>query len=156
MESQYMKQATFTVEFTSHCLASGNADVAKNYDTFHHTSDGSIIFSQSWFYSAFDRAIRSLRVSGVKPGDICMKLNVKAPVEVYTRRYSVDKFRTHEAIMPGTKVTFKALVEDHVTQSILDQILQHVGDYVGISPYGFKLGYGKFNLLGVEVESSEK
>ena len=57
--------------------------------------------------------------------------------------------------MPATKVTFEAVVADHVTESSLATILDRMGKFVGLSPYGYRLGYGKFNVVSVEVAPSD-
>lgn len=149
-----MKNATFTVEFITHCLAIGAKD-GKDYDSFARSTSGDLIFQQSWFYSTFEKAIHMSKMRNVRPGDIQVELLVNAPVEVYNRKYAPHKSRRHEAILPGTKVTFKAVVEDCVTESVLRELLRYVGSFVGLSPYGYNLGFGKFSVVSVEVQSSE-
>ena len=56
--------------------------------------------------------------------------------------------------MPGTKVTFEALVDDLVTESALRNILTRVGRFIGLSPYGHKLGYGMFHLIDLKIQKS--
>ena len=148
-----MKLAKFTVEFLRHVLA--NDTVESKRDVFQHAGDGSLVFKQSWWYSAFSAALPGTGLRGIKPGHICMDLIVDAKTQRYYRHYGKGQVRVHEAIMPGTKVTFQALVEDHVTESALRTLLDRVGRFVGLSPYGHKLGYGKFLLVTVEVGASE-
>ena len=57
--------------------------------------------------------------------------------------------------MPGAKVEFNAVIADHVTLSNLQAILERMGTYVGLSPYGHRLGYGHFKVLSVDVQASE-
>jgi len=149
-----MKNAKFAVEFITHCLAIGAKD-GKDYDSFARDSSGSLIFQQSWFYSTFEKAIKMARMRNIRPGDIQVDLRVSAPVEVYNRRYAPNKSRKHEAIMPGAKVEFNAIVDDNVTESVLRELLRYVGSFVGMSPYGYNLGFGKFSVISVEVQSSE-
>lgn len=149
-----MKETQFVLEFTSHVLAnSTNSDGKK--DMFQRDSDNKLIFQQSWWYSAFTKAIELAHLRGVKPGDISMDLTVDAPTQLYNRRYGDSKVRTHESIVPGTAVTFNAVVSDHVTESVLRLILEKMGTFVGLSPYGFRLGYGKFKVRSVTVTPSE-
>ena len=159
-----MKDATFTLEFTKHVLANSvgpgptvdrTSDGEMTKDRFERDSEDRLIWQQPWWYSAFTRAIQLAKVRGVKAADICMDLAVKAPTALYPRHWGEGRVRTHEAIMPGTKVTFNAMVSDHVTTSILEEILKKMGQYVGLSPYGFRLGYGRFNVVEVEVEPSD-
>jgi hypothetical protein len=152
-----MKDAKFTLEFTKHVLANSIGPDGKR-DRFERDSDNRLIWQQGWWYSAFARAIQLAKIRGVKPADICMDLSVQADTDLYPRRWierGQSRIRTHEAIMPGTKVTFEAMVADHVTTSILEDILKRMGQYVGLSPYGYRLGFGRFHVVDVEVEPSD-
>ena len=149
-----MKDAKFVLEFSTHVLANGTGPNGER-DHFQRDSHKKLIFQQSWFYSAFSRAIEMTGIRGLKAGDINMDLAVNAETEIYKRRYGDNRFRTHEAIMPGTQVTFVAVVADHITQSALQNILERMGSFVGLSPYGYRLGYGKFNVVSVEIAPSD-
>lgn len=150
-----MKNATFEVEFIRHVLANGRGPNGER-DVFERTSDNSLIFYQTWWYSAFAKALDGSAVRGIKPGDISVDLVVAAPTAKWNRHYGEDKSRLHEAIMPGTRVTFRAEVSDKVTESNLTEILERMGRFVGISPYGHNLGYGRFKVVKVSVEPSRK
>jgi hypothetical protein len=147
-----MKDATFTIEFITHCLASGKIENA--HDEFRKDSEGNLVWQQSWWYSALTQAINLSSIRGVRPADLNINPIVEAETELFKRKYGADKFRTHEAILPGTRVTFEAVVADHITESVLENILERAGKYVGLSPYGFNLGYGKFNTIEVNVAPS--
>ena len=149
-----MKDVKFTLEFTTHVLANGTGPTGEK-DCFQRDNEKNLVWQQAWWYSAFAQAIDLARIKGIKPGDIHMNLSVKADTEVYKRRYGENKFRTHEAILPGSRVTFEAVVADHVTESSLHLILERMGKYIGLSPYGYRLGFGKFNVVKVEVAPSE-
>jgi len=149
-----MKDASWTVEFNTHVLANGIGPKGER-DHFQRDNLNNLIWQQSWWYSAFTQAIELAHMHRIKAADIHMNLAVKATTDLYRRRYGDDKFRIHEAIMPGTRVTFEAVVADHVTKSNLEAILDKMGKYVGLSPYGYRLGFGKFNVCSVEVASSD-
>ena len=149
-----MKDVKFTVEFTQHVLANSTGADGKR-DVFQRDSHKRLIFQQSWWYSAFKRAMEMEHIRSLKPGDISMDLCVEAPTQFFDRRYGRGEVRTHEAIMPGTRVTFHAVVDDGVTESTLRRILERMGRFVGLSPYGHKLGYGHFELLELVVAPSE-
>jgi len=149
-----MKDCTFELEFTSHVLANGGQ--GGNEDKFQRDSDNHIVFQQPWFHSAFTAGISLARIKGVKASDIQVDLTFSAPTETFSRKYGEhNNFRRHEAIMPGTKVKFEAVVADHITEKTLRDVLTKVGKFVGLSPYGFKLGYGKFNVVDVHVGPSD-
>lgn len=149
-----MKDVSFTLEFTRHVLANSNTPGGDPCN-FQRDSRDNLIWQQSWWYSAFSKAIEMEGMRGVKAGDIHMDLSVQAPTEMYRRKYGRDKCRTHEAIMPGSQVTFNAVVADHITKSNLNAILERMGKYVGLSPFGYRLGFGKFNVTDVTVEPSD-
>lgn len=152
-----MKDATFTLEFTTHVLANGTGPKGEP-DHFQRDGANQIVFNQSWWHSAFSRAIEFVRMRGIKASDIQMDLTFTAPTQVYKRRYGSngqDHYRPHEAIMPGTRVTFNAMVSDAVTAQVLRGLLERIGKYIGISPYGYRLGFGKFTVIEVKVAPSD-
>ena len=149
-----MKMATFTVEFTKHVLANGRPDDAP-HDVFLRDGHNRLIWQKSWFFTAFRQALDLTGLRGIKPGDINVNLVIDAKTELYVRHYGRTGVRTHEAIMPGTQVKFEAVVEDRVTQSTLRNILEKLGHFVGLSPFGFNLGFGRFEVVDVNVNPSD-
>lgn len=153
-QKEHMKDASFTLSFTSHVLANGTGPRGEP-DHFQRDTDNKIVFQQCWFHSAFSRGIELAHLRNIKGSDIQMDLTFDAKTEPFDRRYGEGKFRLHEAIMPGTQVTFNAVVSDHITEQVLKQLLEKMGKFVGLSPYGYKLGYGKFSVVKVVVEPSD-
>ena len=147
-----MKNGKLEIEFVTHCLSSGNRDNVS--DRFVKDSEQHIVWNQSWWYSALTTAIPQSGVKDVKPGHFNFNPVVAAKTQCYRRKYNGDKFRSHESIMPGTKVEFEFVVPDHVTDGMVRKIMEYLGKYIGLSPYGYKLGYGKFNVCRVAVDSS--
>ena len=149
-----MKDALFTLCFTSHVLANSTGPKGEP-DHFQRDADNKIVFQQCWFHSAFCRAIELAHMRGVKASDIQMDLTFEALTQPFKRRYGDGQYRTHEAIMPGTSVTFNAVVADSVTEQMLKTLLERMGKFVGLSPYGYKLGYGKFSVAKATVAPSD-
>ncbi|MFC1453620.1 hypothetical protein ACFLQL_00385 [Verrucomicrobiota bacterium] len=149
-----MKDAKIQIEFTTHCLANSSANDGKKDCFPRDTTTNDIIFQQSWWYSAFTKAIEISKTKGIKPSDVCIDLMIKAETDLYKRKYGENNFRVHEAIFPGSSITINAIVADHITESTLTAILTKMGTYIGLSPYGHKLGYGKFKLIKVTIEPS--
>ena len=150
-----MKNASFEIEVTSHILAN-SMGVEGGKDRFPRDGSDNIIFQAAWFYAAFNAAIKIAKVHGIKPGDVHMDLTVTTETELYRRKYGDHKYREHEAIMPGTNVSFNAVIADHVTESNLREILDKMGRFVGLSPYGHNLGYGRFTILDVQVAAGDE
>ena len=149
-----MKLCEVRIEFLTHCLAN-QVGPGGEPDHFQRDSTGSIVFNSTWWHSAFCATIDMLRMRGVKAADIQMDLLVRAPTQVWARRYGDDQYRAHEAITPGTRVEFTGIVADHVTEQMLHGLLDRMGKSVGLSPYGFRLGFGRFNLIDVKVAPSD-
>ena len=145
-----MKDAKFTLEFVTHCLANGRRDGEK-IEVFPRDSAGRLIWKHSWWYAAFMKAINQAGLRDIKAGQINVCLTVEADVSVHRRRIKDKWHRAHEAIFPGTRVTFEAVVDDAVTQTTLETLLERVGKYIGISPWGHNLGFGRFEVVDVDV-----
>jgi hypothetical protein len=146
-----MKDAKFTLEFVTHCLANGRKE-GERLDTFPRDSAGKLIWKHSWWYAAFSRAINEAKLRDIKPGQINVCLTVEADVEIHRRRIKDKWYREHEAIFPGTKVSFDATVDDAITEFTLRALLKRVGQYIGISPWGHNLGFGRFEVVDVTVD----
>lgn len=149
-----MKLAQFKLRFTSHCLANGRSGDT-GHDVFPRDGNNCMIWQKSWFFTAFKQAIELAGIRGIKPGDINVNLLVDAPTQVYTRHYGGNRTRAHEAIMPSTVVAFEAAVDDRVTASALKNILEKLGHFIGLSPFGYNLGFGRFEVVEVNVAPSE-
>ena len=149
-----MKLTSFSIEVLTSILANQIGPNGES-DHFQRDSTGALIFGAAWWHSAFCTAIDMLRMRGIKGVDIQMDLQVRAPTQIFARRYGDDHFRRHEAIMPGTQVTFTGIVADHVTEQMLGTLLDRIGKSIGLSPYGFKLGYGRFNVITCKVAPSD-
>lgn len=151
VEVHAMKDATFTIEFVSHCLANGRDPQNKDHEVFAKDSRGRVIWQTNWWHSAFQRAINEGKLRNIKPAQINICLVVEVEISVYHRRIEEGWYRDHEAICPGTQVSFKAVVDDGITESAFRTLLERVGSFVGISPWGYNLGYGRFEVLDVKV-----
>jgi len=154
-EVRIMKDATFTIEFVSHCLANGR-DPKTKCDVFSKDSRGRLIWQTAWWHAAFQRAISEGRIHGIKPTQINVCLVVDAAVEIYHRRIEENWYRDHEAVCPGTKVKLSAVVDDGITETVLLALLERVGKFIGISPWGHHLGYGRFEVIDINVASGVK
>ena len=152
--SYQVKDCQYEIEVVTHILANGRVP-GKDCAAFHRDSLNHIIFQESWFFSAYSKGIELANIRGIKAGDIHTNLVIDAPTGFYKRYFEEGDYRVHEAIFPGTRVKFEAVVRDHVTQPELEGILERVGKFVGLSPFGYNLGFGKFVLIAVSVAPSD-
>lgn len=142
-----MTKGYIEVEFLQHCLSCGNRGDGDT-DKFQRASDGSIIWSQSWWHAVLTKAKQELDMDVIVT-DMAFSLSITAETGVYRRRYSGKKFRNHEAIKTGTQVRFDFALKNAVTMEELTTMMTHIGEFIGISPYGYNLGYGKFKVIDV-------
>lgn len=148
-----MKEMTLEIEYVTECLAQSHGDRKDNTDWFKRDRENNIIWCQSWWYSAITRTVEIYEVRGVKPSmfNFCPVVETER-TEVFERQYRRNQTRLHESIPVGTRVTFTAVVGDQITRSVAAGLFDKMGKYVGLSPYGHKLGYGKFNVVSIELE----
>ena len=139
-----MNRTTFTISFLTHCLAHSPGTIP---DRFVRSGDQILLTPAQW-HAALGRAVP---LSGVEanPADIQPELTFSAPTRLWRRRYGADQYRTHETIWPGTEVSLRAVTQPCLSEDQLRRILTALGSFVGISPFGHRLGFGRFRLLSL-------
>ena len=140
-----MKDMTLAVEYVTHALSAGRKP-DDDHDSFDRDTSGNIIFRQPWWHAAMLKAIELAGLRGIKPGYFYFDPVVPVKTEIYRRKYGRDRFRVHEAIMPGTLFRVRAMVDDAVTEKQAMDLFTCMGRYVGLSPFGYNLGFGKFEV----------
>jgi hypothetical protein len=136
------------IQFVRPCL--GNVR-KPDFDRLLRDPDGEVIFLATWWRSAFLKAARAINryyklVDKIRPA-----LTVSGPVSHIKRWYGNDSsaFKVHEGFDTGTTVTAQFLLPSGMTLDQFRELLETVGCYFGISPYGWKAGYGIFHVLSV-------
>lgn len=141
-----MKEVKFTVEFMQPALANGCLE--EDECKFPRTSDGKIVFQESWWYSAISATVLNLPdFEHIRPSDIHMDPEVDVETKMYTRKFNGTQERVHECIPAGSKVTFSAMIGPHIPEEDFKAVMDRLGRFVGISPFGHRLGFGKFKLV---------
>lgn len=148
-----MQRMTLTVEYVTHALSSGRHG-DNHYDSFERDPADNIIWRQPWWHAAILKTIELTGMRGLKPAYFYFEPAVKAETELFKRKYGRDKFRMHESIMPGSKMTVKALVDDTISEEQARDLFVNMGRFVGLSPFGHNLGYGKFEVVNFELNRS--
>jgi len=146
-----MKDLSITVEFLTPCLVLGPIDRDTNCEYFERDSHNNIVWNQAWWYSAITKTISMFKLKDVSAKDFNWALAVVAKTETYNVKYSGTKYRNHECLPAREPVTFEAVVPDDLDEEVINELFTRMGKYVGISPYGYNLGYGKFGLLSIEI-----
>lgn len=116
---------------------------------------------------ALDQALESLDMKHIDPGSVRFPVHIDAPsLELFLRRWSntergqqQEKF---ESIRAGTQLTFNVLLttaREPSSGSKVDtrpptveefkKIMSFIGEHVGLSPWGNRMGYGRFQVMEV-------
>ena len=140
-------EVTATIKFTRPSLGSVRRP---DYDRMQRDQDGNVIFLQSWWRAAFAQAAKALSkyykyVDMIHPG-----LTVEGKLSRIKRWYAQKRYKVHEGFAAGTVVQVSFLLPTELSQEEFSELLVATGEYIGVSPYGWKTGqYGHFKLLGV-------
>lgn len=154
-----MQQFSLTITPTTHILAHSRGE---DGDVFRRDDGGNIVFEHAGWHRALSDAMASCRgLADVSASAVRMRLVFKAETCQYERAYYADiggpdrngdvlqeeRVRVHEAVAPGTRVTFTGAYNDaRMTQEQLREMFTVLGDLVGLSPFGFNLGFGRFTV----------
>jgi hypothetical protein len=137
------------LEFTTPCL--GNVR-KPDYDRMLRDRDDQVIFMPSWWRAAFAKASTALSRYHRLVDKIHPALQVEGRVTQIKRFFGrqMDGCKTHEGFDTGAVVTFRFILPYGMTIGQFTELLEAVGDYIGISPYGWKTGdYGHFKVQEV-------
>lgn len=124
-------------------------------DKFRRDEGGfDIVVHQNQIYAMLEAAADCVS-TGIDINDLrySLSLQLQSPTTIYSRSYRKDgetKFRKHESVGIGDKVSFQLYAPDRVTVKQLACLFEAAGKFVGLSPYGYKWGYGRFNVNTVE------
>ena len=149
-----MRDMKITIEFLTPCLVLSKIDRKTNCEYFDRDSHGDIIWNSGWWRSAINKTVDMFDIESLSSQDFTWALPVKCTtdkhkVKCHGKRHI--RYRKHECIPVGVPVTFEAAVSDTVDEADAEDLFTRVGKYVGMSPYGYKLGYGKFIVLSINI-----
>jgi hypothetical protein len=147
-----MRDLAITLEFVTPCLVLGPIDPETNCEYFDRDSQENVIWNQTWWYSAIDKTIKMFDIEGISPKDFIWAPTVAGHTGIHEVKYSGNKLRKHECFMPGHPVTFEAAVPKELDKDKALELFTRMGKYSGLSPYGYNLGFGKFNILELEIK----
>lgn len=137
--------------------------------SFARANDGKVILPLDHWKWAVEEAVDGLRLSSVDQECFHSVLEIEAPTTfLYSRNYTLNgqkKSSHHEAMRKGAELGFQMLITkkppvrgDKPQQGKLpptpaetEQVLKYIGRFLGISPFGSHMGYGRFNLMSVNV-----
>ena len=138
------------LEFTTPCL--GNVRHA-DCDLMQRDRDGNVIFMPSWWHAAFSKAAKAINRYHRLIDKIHPSLQVEGAVTRIKRYYGGQPAacKLHEGFDIGAVVTFRFILPHGMTLEQFTELLETVGDYICVSPYGWQTGnWGHFKVLEVK------
>lgn len=141
-------EVTARIQFTRPCL--GNVR-KPDFDRLLRDPDGEVIFLATWWRAALAKAARALNKYHSLVDKIRPALPVRGPISHIKRWYGDSgAFKIHEGFDAGAVVTAQFLLPSGMTMDQFTELLETVGLYVGVSPYGWQSGdWGQFKVLEV-------
>jgi hypothetical protein len=112
--------------------------------------DGNVMFLQTWWKKSLEFGAKACNIPIALVDDVQWSPRVDGTVEVYRRYYGDGtQYKEHEAFLAGSTIGVRAILPSRLTLIEFEEILSKAGEYVGISPYGWKANYGRFEVLEV-------
>lgn len=152
------------IKLTSPLL--GDQRTREGVRRFDKTDDDFLILSPAHWYWACKEAACSLHMDNMEPETIKAPDKILIPtLHLYNNRYRSESGRQlqemFECIKAGTVITFYTLITGlelgqissgkvPATQDDLLKILTLIGQHIGMSPWGNKFGFGRFNVVEIK------
>lgn len=121
-------------------------------NTMMRDHDGNIIFSQVWWRAIVLQAASTRCLHQEQVRNILWSPEVDGTVKLHKRYYSLNGqrfYKEHEAFLANDVIGVKALIPDDITIEDLTELMGIAGAYYGISPFGWKQGFGKFKVVEI-------
>ena len=134
------------IRFTTPCLG---AERKPRCDTMLRDKEGRVILMQSWWRSALRFAAKAMCRHQDDIENIQVDPVVDGTTRIYKRYFSTASFQEHECFDAGDEITVRFCLPNAIPVESFTELLSTAGKYVGISPYGFKLDFGRFAVLEV-------
>ncbi len=154
------------IKITSAWLGSERTpNQVRRFERNDSTKDLKINLAQ-WNWALVE-AMDALGMDSVDPSTIRFPTHISPPaLELYIRRWSHTGKETQqekfEAIRTGTHLTFDVLITRTKEPSSASQgnsrpptvdeyrrVMEFIGDRIGLSPWGSRMGYGRFQVMDV-------
>ena len=133
---------------------------------FERDGRGRIVIPHGSWYRALSDALDTCESvpEGTRAASIRMRLSITARTEQYHRAYYTDgrqlsdtaieqegHVRVHEAIPPNEVIHLEGAYDvKALTLDALRDAFTTLGELIGLSPFGYNLGYGRFILEDME------
>lgn len=141
-----MKRVRLTIRFVRPCLGGVRSEPKDMFERDPVT--GKIVFMNSWWQSVLEYGARALNKNIQLVPDTLFDLYVDAPVCDYRRHHSRG-VTVHEAFCANTELSVDVLLPDGMSVDDFREMMELAGRFRGISPYGWRDGFGRFDVTEV-------
>jgi len=142
-----MQEVAIKIKFITPCLG----HIRRNdYDRFERDGEGAVIFMASWWREVLRYGAQALGKHQKLVNDVRMHAKIIGEVRRFKRYFGEGRYKEHESFLKGDTIFVKAMLPTGLPAEDFEEILRLAGNYRGMSPYGWKDGYGQFECEGVE------
>lgn len=159
---------TLHARLITHILANGQEGGAA---VFKRDGRGRVVMEHTGWHRAISDAIGLVpdMEYEVTARHVRMRLTIVTNTDTYVRRYFLDDkgtyngttveqreyTREHEAIYPGTVLELGGCYDSRlISEDQLRALFEALGELVGLSPFGYNLGFGRFSVERLEVQNA--
>ncbi len=135
------------IRFTTPCLG---AERKPRRDAMARDKDGRVILLQSKWRAALRFAAKAICRHQDDIDNIQVDPVVDGTTGIYRRYFSTTQVQEHECFNAGDEITVRFCLPNAIPIESFEELLTTAGRYAGISPYGFKLDFGRFAVLEVK------
>lgn len=122
----------------------------KQIRVFERSHNNSLSIPDTIWRNNTNKAAADLSVADFDKQSLRFQFGILADTEIYTRVYNKTSKEKFEAIPENQIIELKLVYNNeenkNITTTILKNILKHVGEFYGFSPWGNKFGYGRFEI----------
>jgi hypothetical protein len=118
-------------------------------DLFPRNPEGRVVFLQSWWRAGLGYAAQALCRFQNDVKKIQTAPEVVGEVSIYKRWYTKEDSWDHECFDTGSVIQVRFCLPRRLQVADFHELLDVAGEYVGISPYGYKQDFGRFEVLEV-------
>jgi hypothetical protein len=113
-------------------------------------AEGKIILLQTWWRAGLGYAAQALCRWQSAVTEIQTAPEVDGEVTIHRRFYTDEKYQEHEAFEAGTIIKVRFCLPHKLNLEAFRELLTVAGEYVGISPFGYRQDYGRFEVLDIQ------
>jgi hypothetical protein len=142
------------LKFVTPCLGAERGGPG-NTDRMLRGHNGRIVFMQSWWRTMLSTAAQALNRYVDQVEQIQIDPEVQGETGVYRRWWGNGCWKEHEAFLPGMEIEVCFLLPARPALNEFRVLLEKAGRYFGISPYGWRENFGRFDVISLRPKVEE-